>query len=141
MIAWLRHGQSTWNAAGRFQGHTPYPPLTRLGVEQAQAAALHAQELGIEHVVSSPAVRARQTAMIVARALDLPAHLDPRLLEQGYLEPLDLVAGRISGALADLDGEARNLVVSHGDVIALAVARATGANPRLPDNGEIQVVP
>ncbi|GAA1742879.1 histidine phosphatase family protein [Aeromicrobium alkaliterrae] len=141
MIAWLRHGQSTWNAAGRFQGHTPYPPLTALGVEQAQAAAEQARGFGIEHLVSSPAVRARQTAMIVGRALDLPVHLDPRLVEQGYLEPLDLVARRTADALAAVPAGARLLVVSHGDVIALALAQATGEPPRLPDNGELQVAP
>ncbi|MDF1705656.1 MAG: histidine phosphatase family protein [Aeromicrobium sp.] len=140
MIVWLRHGQSTWNAAGRFQGHTPHPPLTALGLEQAYAAAAEAAPLGIEHVVSSPAVRARQTAVVVARALGLPVHLDPRLVEQGYGEPLDLVGARTAAALADVpNGTA--LVVSHGDVIALAVSRATGEPAHLPDNGELQIVP
>lgn len=140
MIVWLRHGQSTWNAAGRLQGHTPYPPLTELGLEQAYAAAAEAVTLGIDHVVSSPAVRARQTALVVARALGLPVHLDPRLAEQGHGEPIDLVEARTAAALADLP-DGTTLVVSHGDVIALAVSRATGAPPRLPDNGELQVVP
>jgi len=31
----LRHGQSTWNAAGRWQGKAD-PPLSELGVRQAQ---------------------------------------------------------------------------------------------------------
>ncbi len=140
MIVWLRHGQSTWNAAGRFQGHTPHPPLTELGLEQAYAAAAEAVTLGIDHVVSSPAVRARQTALVVARALGLPAHLDPRLVEQGYGEPIDLVDARTAAALADLPG-GTSLIVSHGDVIALAVSRATGGPARLPDNGELQIVP
>lgn len=140
MIVWLRHGQSTWNAAGRLQGHTPHPPLTELGLDQAEAAAAHALDLGIEHVVSSPAVRARQTAQVVAQALGLPVHLDPRLVEQGYGEPIDLVDARTAAALADLP-DGTSLVVSHGDVIALAVSRATGEPARLPDNGELQIVP
>lgn len=140
MIVWLRHGQSTWNAAGRFQGHTPHPPLTELGLEQAHAAADEAVMLGIDHVVSSPAVRARQTAVVVARAIGLPVHVDPRLVEQGHGEPIDLVEARTAAALADLP-DGTTLVVSHGDVIALAVSRATGGPARLPDNGELQVVP
>ncbi|MEG9227459.1 histidine phosphatase family protein [Aeromicrobium sp. Sec7.5] len=140
MTVWLRHGQSTWNAAGRFQGHTPHPPLTELGLEQAHAAAAEAATLRIDHVVSSPAVRARQTALVVARALGLPVHLDPRLVEQGYGEPIDLVDARTAGALADLPS-GTVLAVSHGDVIARAVALATGRPARLPDNGELQIVP
>lgn len=140
MIVWLRHGQSTWNAAGRFQGQTAHPPLTELGLEQAHAAAARVVDLGVVHVVSSPAVRARQTALVVARALGLPVHLDPRLVEQGYGEPIDLVDARTSAALADLPG-GTSLVVSHGDVIARAVSLATGEPPRLPDNGELQTVP
>jgi broad specificity phosphatase PhoE len=141
VIVWLRHGQSTWNAAGRFQGHTPHPPLTELGREQATRAAVEATALDIGHVVSSPAVRARQTAVIVADRLGLPVHLDPRLVEQGLGEPVDDVERRTTAALADLPAGQTALVVSHGDVIAHAVARATGEAPRLPGNGELQVVP
>jgi len=141
VIVWLRHGQSTWNAVGRMQGHTSYPPLTDLGREQATRAAVEATALDIGHVVSAPAVRARQTAVIVAAQLGLPVHLDPRLVEQGLGEPVDDVERRTAAALADLPPGQTALVVSHGDVIAYALARATGEVPRLPDNGELQIVP
>jgi broad specificity phosphatase PhoE len=140
VIVWLRHGQSTWNATGRMQGHTAHPPLTDLGRQQARAAADELAGLGITTVLSSPAVRARQTATIVAERLGLEVELEPRLVEQGLQESIDDVETRTREVLAELPDDAVPLVVSHGDLIGLAVARATGGVPRIPENGEVQVV-
>ena len=62
----LRHGQSEWNALGRWQGQADIE-LTDLGHEQARRAA---DRLGMfDAVASSDLRRARVTATIIAEAL------------------------------------------------------------------------
>lgn len=67
----LRHGQSSWNAEGRWQGWAD-PPLSPLGEAQARAAAGRLAGAGLTAVVSSDLDRARGTAGIVAGELGLP---------------------------------------------------------------------
>jgi broad specificity phosphatase PhoE len=80
-ILLVRHGQSTWNAEGRWQGRAD-PPLSDLGRRQAEVAADAIGELGIIRIFASPLVRAHQTATIVGNALGLPIEADPRLQER-----------------------------------------------------------
>ena len=78
-----RHGESTWNAEGRYQGRRD-APLSERGKRQAAAlaAALSAQgALRPRTVVSSPLSRARDTALASARALGLEVLLDEDLIE------------------------------------------------------------
>jgi probable phosphoglycerate mutase len=144
----VRHGQSVWNAEGRWQGRAD-PPLTPLGEQQAADAALHVG--AIDAVWSSDLERARRTAEIIATSLGLEVGIDPRLAERdagewegltrddieagwpGWLaehrrppgfEPDDSVAARGMAVLTELArGEGRILVVSHSGVIR-AVERA-----------------
>jgi probable phosphoglycerate mutase len=59
----IRHAESEWNAIGRWQGQAD-PPLSARGVRQAEAA----DPAPFDVVVSSPLVRARTTAQLLARA-------------------------------------------------------------------------
>lgn len=81
----LRHGQSTWNAQGRWQGWAD-PPLSPAGRAQARAAAVllaRAGETFPGGVVTSDLSRARQTAVIIGDALGLgPPAVDPDLRER-----------------------------------------------------------
>ena len=78
----VRHGESVWNAEGRWQGAAD-PPLSDAGRAQARSAAVALDGEGIDGVVSSDLVRALETATIVADALGLPAPLvDPRWRER-----------------------------------------------------------
>lgn len=61
----VRHGQSTWNAEERWQGHAD-PPLSDLGEGQARAAAGAVAMLGPVALFSSDLTRARRTAEILA---------------------------------------------------------------------------
>src|ERR1700680_1413671 len=64
----VRHGESTWNADGRWQGQAD-PPLTERGRLQASLAA---QALGsIDAIASSDLERAAETASIIAARLGL----------------------------------------------------------------------
>lgn len=67
----IRHGQSAWNAEGRWQGWAD-PPLSRVGEAQALTAAARLQDEGLTAVVSSDLRRARRTAELIAGHLDLP---------------------------------------------------------------------
>ncbi len=79
----LRHGATDWNRQGRFQGRTDNP-LNDDGTAQAHAAAekLRAVELG--HVVSSPLLRAVQTAEIIANVASKTVTLDQGLIELDF---------------------------------------------------------
>ena len=60
-----RHGESDWNAAGRFQGHSDRP-LTAVGRRQAEALAGElATTAGLSAIYSSPLRRALDTALVV----------------------------------------------------------------------------
>ena len=76
----VRHGQSTWNADGRWQGQAD-PPLSALGEEQARDAAGRLVAGAFSRVVASDLQRARRTAEILAGALQLEVALDPDLRE------------------------------------------------------------
>lgn len=80
----LRHGQSEWNAARRWQGQADID-LTETGRAQARTAAerlANGFAAGFSAVISSDLTRARDTATIIASVtgLELLA-ADPRLRE------------------------------------------------------------
>ena len=86
----LRHGQSPLSVERRYSGRGN-PELTREGLEQAAAAATalaarHVSTAGgnIRAVVSSPLMRARQTAEPVAGVLGLGVTVDERLTETDF---------------------------------------------------------
>lgn len=136
MILWVRHGQSTWNVIDRMQGHELSPPLTTRGREQAALAAQDLADQGVVRILSSPAVRARQTADIIADRLGLEVVEEPLLLEKGLDENTGSVHVRIR-RLLELDLPDHTVAVSHGDTIGYAVELLTGIRPDLPANGSI----
>lgn len=144
MILWVRHGQSTWNVVDRMQGQAVHPPLTELGRQQADKAATALLDLGVTAILTSPAVRARETADIMASRLGLEPTVEPLLVERGLDEGIEAVLGRIQeflvkmGPAADRPGNV--VAVSHGDTIGLAVGLLSGHPPQLPANCAITVV-
>jgi probable phosphoglycerate mutase len=94
VIYYIRHGETAWNAAGRFQGSQDIP-LNDLGRTQAAAAGgiladlvlRDRREAGSLAFVASPLGRARSTMELVRGALQLPRDsyaVDDRLREIGY---------------------------------------------------------
>jgi broad specificity phosphatase PhoE len=141
----LRHGQSEWNAVGRWQGQAD-PPLSDLGRRQAWEAA---RAIGVvDAIYASDLQRAAETAAIIAGEIGVgPVILDPDLRERdageysgltraeieerfpGYLddhrrppgwEPDEHLLARALRALArmarDVPG-ADVLVVTHGGLV------------------------
>ena len=150
-----RHGQSEWNALGRWQGLAD-PPLSDEGMNQAAGAGL---ALGtFDAIWSSNLQRASLTAAIIAEIIGIgPVLIDDRLRETdvgqwqglthaevetgwpGYLadhrrpegfELYDTAAARMMEALRDIaaahvGGEV--LIISHGGVIR-SVRRLLGCD-------------
>ena len=76
----VRHGQSEWNAIGRWQGHAD-PALSELGRRQAAVAA--ASIGAVDAIISSDLLRAAETAAIIAQQLGVgPVMIDERLRER-----------------------------------------------------------
>jgi probable phosphoglycerate mutase len=87
----LRHGQSVANIAGRISSRvtdvTFDPPLTDAGakaVEGSVTRLLADGSIDCMEVVSSPFLRARQTAAIAAGILGTDYHVDWRLRERDF---------------------------------------------------------
>lgn len=76
----LRHGETTYNAAGIWQGQLD-APLSERGVAQAEAVGPAVAALGPVRVVTSDLGRARRTGESVAAAAGVPIVDDPRFRE------------------------------------------------------------
>ncbi len=75
-----RHGQTAYNLERRFQGQRPVP-LDDTGRAQAAELAERAAAHGFAALWCSTLLRARETADVVARRLDLQLREDARLME------------------------------------------------------------
>jgi probable phosphoglycerate mutase len=151
----VRHGQSEWNAVGRWQGQAD-PPLTELGRAQARHAAVHLPDFDL--LASSTLVRAAATADEIAdvvgvsggdivRDADLverdaggfsgltraeidehyPGYLDAGAWPEGW-EHDEVMVVRLAAAIERLraTGAQTIVAVSHGGVI-YALEAALGA--------------
>jgi broad specificity phosphatase PhoE len=94
VIYYIRHGETAWNAEGRFQGSQDIP-LNALGRAQAVASgeilkgllAREGREASSLPYVASPLGRARTTMELARGVMALPAagySIDDRLREIGY---------------------------------------------------------
>lgn len=140
-----RHGQSEWNAVGRWQGQAD-PPLSDLG--RAQAAGAAAQMGAFDAIIASDLDRALTTAMIIAQGIGIgpvlvdpgfrernageyqgmtreeiderfPGHLEAGIWPPGW-EPDEDVHVRVRAALDRVTtevGSGEVLIISHGGVI------------------------
>lgn len=100
----LRHGQTEWNAAGRFQGRMG-SPLTELGISQAgeQNASLEACLKGrAVTAFCSPQERAARTADIALKGITSPVIKDDRLCEVSFGDWEGRTAAEIEHGWPDL---------------------------------------
>jgi broad specificity phosphatase PhoE len=77
----IRHGETTWNLDGRFQGYGD-SPLTEKGVAQAQAVGKRMKKVPFDLLYSSDLTRAHRTAHCIATETHHEIMLDPRLRER-----------------------------------------------------------
>ncbi len=78
----IRHGETDWNASGRWQGQADVP-LNATGVQQAQLLAqrLQRERITADAIYSSDLERAYRTAWYVGDALKVAVQLLPPLRE------------------------------------------------------------
>lgn len=152
----LRHGETIWNKEHRLQGRQDIP-LASEGREQILRAAkyLAGTISGIDHILTSPLFRARESAEIVAKELGYPREdicQVPLFLERDFgvgegltyqealvkypdsdypgMEPLDRLCERAKEAIQWCEREYPQktlLVVAHGAIMkAILVALTNG---------------
>lgn len=156
----MRHGETPWNRAKVLQGSVAYTDLTAVGVGMAEDTAAEFKRCGLafDAVYSSPYLRARHTAEILAAAQGLQVKVDMRFRERycgacegvryGTAERLadmiahatdaesvaavgDRVMNFLEKELAPLDGKVRR-VLCVGHTLLLSVIEA-----RLRESSEI----
>lgn len=99
----MRHGQSTADVEKpkRFEGSVDNP-LTKKGKEQARLAGLWiAEHCPPQRIISSPLIRAEETARVIAEKIDVDIEIDERLQER---------KNGILGGLTEAEADAKDLL-------------------------------
>lgn len=119
-VIWLlRHGEAEDGSPDASR------PLTAKGEEQSRIAGVALQRLGvrIELCLTSPRVRALDTARLACEALGVEPTLEPRL-QGGPFDPAELAPG-----------VEEVLLVGHDPDFSMAVHTLTGAQVRMKKGG------
>ncbi|HWO75779.1 MAG TPA: histidine phosphatase family protein [Bacillus sp. (in: firmicutes)] len=74
-ICLVRHGETDWNAIRRIQGREEIP-LNDKGKKQAEECGQYLKNLHFDVLISSPMVRAKQTAELINTHIGLPAIIE-----------------------------------------------------------------
>jgi len=100
-ICLIRHGETDWNAMGKWQGREDIP-LNTNGIKQAErcGAALKQGRWGA--IFTSPLCRAKKTAEVLAGALNISrVYEEDDLTERDYGAASGLLASERSGLFPD----------------------------------------
>lgn len=124
-ICFLRHGEAEDDDGSGDAARE----LTTRGRAQSSAAGSALAALGFrpDACLTSPRVRARDTAILACEALTLSPSIESEVVESigsGSYDSLELAAGR---------GDV--LIVGHQPILAFEVARLTGASVRMKKGG------
>jgi phosphohistidine phosphatase len=128
----LRHGKSAWDTGAPTDFERPLAPRGKRDAPR-MGRWLDAQGLKPDHVVSSPARRARQTARRVAKALDLDREeisYDERVYESGLYDLLAVLAECPAGCR-------RVLLVGHNPGLEILVEHLGGSAVTIPEDGKL----
>ena len=87
----IRHGETEWNVAKRFQGHKD-SDLTENGKQQVEALGTRFQDEDLDQLYSSDLLRTQKTAKPVSLGTGCQVELDVRLREKnlGIFEGLNV---------------------------------------------------
>ncbi|TDQ40805.1 histidine phosphatase family protein [Aureibacillus halotolerans] len=146
-ICLVRHGETDWNAAGRIQGSTDIP-LNQTGIEQARKCREFLKNASWDVLITSPLLRAKETATIVNEALQLPLVEMAAFKERSFgdaegmtaeerksaypdknypnQEPYDSLRNRVVRGIEDIYAQHVDksvLLVAHGAVISAILSQ------------------
>ncbi|MCO7127651.1 histidine phosphatase family protein [Sporolactobacillus shoreicorticis] len=150
-ICLVRHGETDWNAMGKLQGREDIP-LNERGRKQAEMVGESLQSVKFSAVVTSPLLRAKQTAEIINKFVGkLPLIENADFIEKAYgkasgltiperdeqfpdgvipgMEPIDLVRKRVIHGLSAVKQSFPGqpvLLVAHGGLINVILALLSG---------------
>jgi glucosyl-3-phosphoglycerate phosphatase len=133
----VRHGRTALNAAGRLRSHLD-PPLDEVGQSEAAAVAAGLWEWRIVKILSSPLLRALQTATAIAEAVAVPVTAVDDLIDRDYGPWSGELEAAVVARFGSLDAapgvesqravaersfallEAQLQVLEHGDVVLVS---------------------
>lgn len=84
-LYFTRHGQTVWNVENKICGATDIE-LTKLGHEQAEELGerIKAERLPIVEILTSPLIRAKNTAEHISEITGIPMRIEELLREQNF---------------------------------------------------------
>lgn len=107
-ILLVRHGETTWNRDGRYQGRTDVP-LSSDGEAQVRALGARLGHVPIAVAVASPLSRARTTAEAILAGRPAPVlELEPELVEISHGAWEGQLASDVEAAHAEMLGAWRS---------------------------------
>ena len=83
-LIFIRHGQTELNAQGRMHERDAEVGLDAVGRGQARKTALECKRQGVEHLYSSPELRAKETAAVIADELKADVTILDELRERDW---------------------------------------------------------
>jgi phosphoserine phosphatase len=126
----VRHGQTSWNQEQRLQGLRDIP-LNRTGIRQSHRLAKWYRNTGVRRIVSSPLLRARRTAQILAECTGRTPIIDDRLREIDHGPWTGLRLGAIEDRFPEdfrtWSFFPEKLRLSNGESLMAVYRRCTGA--------------
>lgn len=151
----VRHGETDLNAKGVLQGSLE-APLNARGKQQALHSGQLLEGLGITKIVSSPQIRARETAEIISKHLNITIEENALLRERDWgiyegkfrderddtgegVEPREKLNARALRAYIDITSNLTSpcAIVTHSGLIKTLLMQLTGSAPSEIQNGEI----
>ena len=84
-LFFVRHGETYWNVENKICGATDIA-LTERGHQQAieTGKMIAEQNLQFDEILSSPLIRASETARQISEITGIPMRIEPRLIEQNF---------------------------------------------------------
>ena len=153
----LRHGETDWNIEGRLQGRMDIP-MNESGKEQITSIGHYLKDRGfcVGRIISSPLLRAKETAEIISKAIDFQGNIlfDELLLERSFgklegvlwspeidlndmkygIESVEILCQRGQEVLSKYIDEKDVLIIAHGAIIKAIVAALTNGKVPYEDN-------
>lgn len=130
IIFLLRHGETSWNRDQRLQGLRDVP-LNRAGIQQSRRLAEWYRNTSVRRIVSSPLLRARRTAQILAECNGRTPLMDDRLREIDHGPwtglRLNAIESRFPAEFATWSFLPEKLRLHNGECLAAVYRRCTRA--------------